>query len=223
MSEHHEALNPIHPSVLSSLAPAFIKLYNEHVANIPNKPIDLNFLRSKYSVLYSYGTAPAPEAARTWDTKIPGHQGAEISVRMYEPADPGPWPVHIDFHGGGKIPAPTVISSNRMLISNSMGTWRPRHRIPHLQAHRIPCQRRRHRRGIPTRSRKSLPNRDPRLLRRPKIHNVALRGRTVQHQPNEDVYWRSLSRREYCADIGAFGSRCRYTITVSGCRNTDYR
>jgi acetyl esterase/lipase len=102
MAQHHEALNPIHPSVLSSLDPTFVRLYNEHVANIPNKPIDLGFLRSKYSVLYSYGTAPAPEAAKIWDLNIPGYQGAEISVRVYEPASPGPWPVHIDFHGGGK-------------------------------------------------------------------------------------------------------------------------
>ncbi|KAL3418229.1 alpha beta hydrolase fold protein [Phlyctema vagabunda] len=101
MSGHHEALNPIHPSVLSSLDPTFIDLYNAHVAPIPNKPIDLDFLRARYSVLYSYGTAPAPEAAKQWETTVSGHGGAEIAVRMYEPAGPGPWPVHIDYHGGG--------------------------------------------------------------------------------------------------------------------------
>jgi acetyl esterase/lipase len=105
MPEHHEVPNPIHPSVLPSLDPAFVKLYNEHIANIPNKPIDLNSLRSNYSVQYSYATAAAPEASKTWDAKIPGYQGAEISVRVYEPASPGPWPVHIDFHGGGEFPA----------------------------------------------------------------------------------------------------------------------
>lgn len=103
MAEHHEALDPIHPSVLSSLDPTFVELYNAHVANVLNKPIDLNFLRTKYSVLYSYGTAPAPEAARTWDTTVPGHGGVDIAVRMYEPSTPGPWPVHIDYHGGGKF------------------------------------------------------------------------------------------------------------------------
>jgi acetyl esterase/lipase len=125
MAQHHEVLNPIHPSVLSSLDPAFVKFYNEHVANIPNKPIDLNFLRSKYSVPYSYGTAPAPEAAKTWDTKIPGHQGAEISARIYEPANPGPWPVHINFHGGGEILETRNLS--RSLTGNRMGSWGPRH------------------------------------------------------------------------------------------------
>ncbi|KAF9894471.1 hypothetical protein FE257_007974 [Aspergillus nanangensis] len=97
----HEALNPIHPAVLPHLDPVFIQLYNEHVANTPNKPIDLSILRSKYSVLYSYGTGPAPEPARIYDTTVPGHQGDPIAVRVYEPASPGPWPVHIDFHGGG--------------------------------------------------------------------------------------------------------------------------
>ncbi|KAL4890555.1 Alpha/Beta hydrolase protein [Aspergillus ambiguus] len=97
----HEALNPIHPSVLPHLDPVFIKLYNEHVANTPNKPIDLSILRSKYSVLYSYGTGPAPEPGRVYDASVPGHQGEMIPVRVYEPATPGPWPVHIDFHGGG--------------------------------------------------------------------------------------------------------------------------
>jgi acetyl esterase/lipase len=109
MPDHSEVPNPIHPSVLPSLDPTFVKLYNEHIANIPNKPIDLNSLRSNYSVQYSYATAPAAEASKIWDTKIPGYQGAEISVRIYEPASPGPWPVHIDFHGGGKFPGSRIL------------------------------------------------------------------------------------------------------------------
>ncbi|OJI96743.1 hypothetical protein ASPVEDRAFT_158401 [Aspergillus versicolor CBS 583.65] len=98
---NHEALNPIHPSVLPHLDPVFIDLYNTHVAKTPNKPIDLSVLRSKYSVLYSYGTGPAPEPARIYDSQVPGHNGDLIPVRVYEPATAGPWPVHLDFHGGG--------------------------------------------------------------------------------------------------------------------------
>lgn len=106
----HEALNPIHPSVLSHLDPVFVKLYNENVANTPNKPIDLAILRSKYSVLYSYGTGPAPEPARIYDTTVPGYNDDLIPVRVYEPSSPGPWPVHIDFHGGGRssFPSPSL-------------------------------------------------------------------------------------------------------------------
>ncbi|KAJ5915336.1 hypothetical protein N7454_011090 [Penicillium verhagenii] len=97
----HEALNPIHPSVLPHLDPVFVKLYNEHVANTPSGPIDLALLRTKYSVLYSYGTGPAPDCARIYDAQVTGHNGDLIPVRVYEPDSPGPWPVHIDFHGGG--------------------------------------------------------------------------------------------------------------------------
>lgn len=103
---NHEALNPIHPSVLPHLDPVFIDLYNTNVANTPNKPIDLNVLRSKYSVLYSYGTGPAPEPARIYDSQVPGHNGDPIPVRVYEPATAGPWPVHLDFHGGGMTTHP---------------------------------------------------------------------------------------------------------------------
>ncbi|PYI25853.1 esterase [Aspergillus indologenus CBS 114.80] len=97
----HEALNPIHPAVLPHLDPAFVDLYNKHVAHTPSGPIDLAVLRSKYSVLYSYGTGPAPEPARVYDTTIPGHEGNLIPCRVYEPKCPGPWPIHVDFHGGG--------------------------------------------------------------------------------------------------------------------------
>jgi acetyl esterase/lipase len=99
----HEALNPIHPSVLPHLDPVFVQLYNEHVANTPAGPIDLAVLRKRYSVLYSYGTGPAPDCARVYDTEVPGHNGDMIPVRVYEPASNGPWPVHVDFHGGGKV------------------------------------------------------------------------------------------------------------------------
>ncbi|KAL3483463.1 Alpha/Beta hydrolase protein [Aspergillus germanicus] len=97
----HESLNPIHSSVLPHLDPVFVDLYNTHVANTPNKPIDLAVLRSKYSVLYSYGTGPAPEPARVYDSTVTGHNGDLIPCRVYEPHIPGPWPVHVDFHGGG--------------------------------------------------------------------------------------------------------------------------
>lgn len=119
----HEALNPIHPSVLPLLDPEFVRLYNEHVANTPSGPIDLSVLRSKYSVLYSYGTGPAPACARIYDTTVPGHNGDLIPVRVYEPVSQGPWPAHIDFHGGGMQTA----SFSHLAISNHrndrLGAW----------------------------------------------------------------------------------------------------
>ncbi|KAL7817170.1 putative esterase [Trichoderma gracile] len=101
-SEKHEALQPLHPSMAGKLDPAFVKLYNENVATKPPKPIDLEQLRRSYSVLYSYGTAPAPDVGRVYDDVIPLPDGTQLPVRVYEPEGrPGPWPVHVDFHGGG--------------------------------------------------------------------------------------------------------------------------
>lgn len=100
-SQKHEALQPIHPSMKGKLDPVFEKLYNDNVANTPFKPIDLSVLRAKYSVLYSYGTGPAPDAARQYDASITTHEGVALDVRVYEPNTPGPWPVHVDYHGGG--------------------------------------------------------------------------------------------------------------------------
>ncbi|KAK4077165.1 uncharacterized protein Triagg1_4132 [Trichoderma aggressivum f. europaeum] len=97
----HEALQPLHPSMAGKLDPAFEKLYNDNVATKPLKPIDLGALRGNYSLLYSYGTAAAPEVGRIYDDVIPLADGTQLAVRVYEPETPGPWPVHLDFHGGG--------------------------------------------------------------------------------------------------------------------------
>lgn len=100
----HEAINPIHETMIGKMDPVFINLYNEHVANTPNKPIDLPVLRKNYSKIYSYGTAPAPDISDVRDIKFPSFDGEEVTLRIYRPNGSGPdekLPVHIDFHGGG--------------------------------------------------------------------------------------------------------------------------
>jgi acetyl esterase/lipase len=105
----HEALNPIHADLLEKLDPKFITLYNTHVANTPNRPIDLAQLRKVYSRLYAYGTAPAPKCGKEWEMKVPGWSKypSDIDIRVYMPDGKKPaagWPLHVDFHGGGQIP-----------------------------------------------------------------------------------------------------------------------
>ncbi|KAG6030237.1 hypothetical protein E4U41_000152, partial [Claviceps citrina] len=125
-SAHHEALQPIHPSMAGKLDPVFEQLYNDNVAQTPLRPIDLALLRTKYSELYSYGTGPAPEVGRIYDDEMPLDDDDDnnddddaaaapastkpkpkpkpkpkLKLRVYEPASEGPWPVHLDFHGGG--------------------------------------------------------------------------------------------------------------------------
>ncbi|PFH57875.1 hypothetical protein XA68_14469 [Ophiocordyceps unilateralis] len=97
----HEALQPIHPSMAGKLDPVFEELYNQHVAKTPAQPVDLVRLRASYSSLYSYGTGPSPEVGRIYEAEITAEDGARLAVRVYEPESAGPWPVHIDFHGGG--------------------------------------------------------------------------------------------------------------------------
>lgn len=87
--------------MVDRLDSTFVKLYNDNVASTPLMPIDLAALRKNYSVLYSYGTATAPEVAKIYDKSIQIESGVEIDVRVYQPDTKGPWPVHIDFHGGG--------------------------------------------------------------------------------------------------------------------------
>ncbi|OVF09519.1 putative AB hydrolase superfamily protein [Clavispora lusitaniae] len=104
MTQSHEAVNPIHPDVLPKMDPVFVEMYNRHVANIPNKPIDLVKLRANYSKIYSYGTGEYPEIKNVKETTFPSFDGAQVKIRIYRPNDVSEdevLPVHIDFHGGG--------------------------------------------------------------------------------------------------------------------------
>lgn len=100
--------NPLHPSVIDKLDPAFVKLYNEHIATAPPPSQDLNQVRANFSTLYSYATAPATGVGGIGETTVPGWEKypGEINCRVYVPPGEEPgrrktWPVHFNFHGGG--------------------------------------------------------------------------------------------------------------------------
>ncbi|OBA22380.1 alpha/beta-hydrolase [Metschnikowia bicuspidata var. bicuspidata NRRL YB-4993] len=104
MASTHEALNPIHPAVLAKMDPVFVAMYNEHVAKIPNAPIDLHKLRANYSKIYSYGTGAYPHIENVSEISFLSFDGAPVKLRIYRPNDAAAddfLPVHIDFHGGG--------------------------------------------------------------------------------------------------------------------------
>jgi acetyl esterase/lipase len=122
----HEALNPINPALLPRLEPKFIELYNTHVANTPNKPIDLDVLRKVYSRLYGYGTATAPDCSKEYEVTVSGWDKypGDIKVRVYVPHGAKPaegWPVHFDFHGGGKLTTPQ--RKRTLLIAHFVAGW----------------------------------------------------------------------------------------------------
>lgn len=57
---------------------------------------------AKYS--FTYPTCPGPEVFRVEDGKIPVcRPPGEISVKVYSPEGSGPFPVHLNFHGGGWV------------------------------------------------------------------------------------------------------------------------
>lgn len=100
--------NPIHPSILARLDPAFVKLYDDHISNGPPWSTDINLVRQNYSALYSYATAPPTGVGGIGETQVPGWDKypGDINVRVYVPPgeEPGKrkvWPVHFNFHGGG--------------------------------------------------------------------------------------------------------------------------
>ena len=101
--------NPLHPSVVEQLDPAFVKLYNTYIANGPPMSTDLNVVRQNFSALYSYASAPATGVGGIGETQVPGWDKypGDVNVRVYVPPgeEPGQrkvWPVHFNFHGGGK-------------------------------------------------------------------------------------------------------------------------
>ncbi|KAL2412729.1 hypothetical protein ABEF95_004634 [Exophiala dermatitidis] len=100
--------NPLHPSVVDQLDRAFVKLYNDYIANGPPISKDLNVVRQNYSALYSYAAAPATGVGGIGETQVPGWDKypGDINVRVFVPPgeEPGKrkiWPVHFNFHGGG--------------------------------------------------------------------------------------------------------------------------
>ncbi|KAF7554207.1 hypothetical protein G7Z17_g3068 [Cylindrodendrum hubeiense] len=57
---------------------------------------------AKYS--FTYPTCPGPEVFHVEDRQIPvSKPTGEITVRIYSPEGPGPFPVHLNFHGGGWV------------------------------------------------------------------------------------------------------------------------
>lgn len=97
-----EVLNPINPSLLPRLDPAFVDLYNEHIGNVPTGTADLSVLRRGYSNYCSFAKTTPPEVGKIWNSTVPGYGNyVKIAVRVYESLTFGLWPVYLNFYGGG--------------------------------------------------------------------------------------------------------------------------
>lgn len=84
---------------------AWVKIYNDKIAPTPPRVPDLAMLRQGYSTQWDSVKRPLDASlVRTYNTSFTARDGASIALRVYEPTSSqtkGPWPIHVNFHGGG--------------------------------------------------------------------------------------------------------------------------
>ncbi|KAL6360658.1 hypothetical protein LRP88_06365 [Fusarium phalaenopsidis] len=107
-SSAHALQNPIDPSFLDRLDKDFIEYYNIHLANKPATHsvsiADIRANSKKYASPWCRDFSNEPFVK---DIKIKSDDGHEFTARCYHPDaskspfGQGPYPVHINFHGGG--------------------------------------------------------------------------------------------------------------------------
>ncbi|KAK8048210.1 hypothetical protein PG994_009940 [Apiospora phragmitis] len=88
------------------LDPEWRELWNTHGSHIMRSDeVTLEEYRkdpAKYS--FSYATYNGPEVHKVEDISIPvSSPPGQIQIRIYSPEGPGPFPVHLNFHGGGWV------------------------------------------------------------------------------------------------------------------------
>ncbi|PVI05978.1 hypothetical protein DM02DRAFT_724747 [Periconia macrospinosa] len=90
----------------AGLDPEWIELWETHGANmIRADEVSIEEYR-KNPALYSftYPTCAGPEVFHVEDRQVSvTTPSGKINVRIYTPEGPGPWPVHLNFHGGGWV------------------------------------------------------------------------------------------------------------------------
>ncbi|KAF4781464.1 hypothetical protein HER10_EVM0012221 [Colletotrichum scovillei] len=86
--------------------PQWVQLWNEYGGSMVRADeVELEQYRkdpAKYS--FTFLTCRGPEVFHVEDRKIPvTTPGGKVSVRIYSPEGSGPFPVHLNFHGGGWV------------------------------------------------------------------------------------------------------------------------
>ncbi|CAL5869047.1 uncharacterized protein PFLUO_LOCUS3275 [Penicillium psychrofluorescens] len=105
---HQPLHNSIPPSLLPRFDPTYVQYYNAfnagrlHTHEVPIEEYRRN--PGKYAI--SYGRDPGPQIFRITEQKCPVAGGAEITIRIFEPApkpDQKKRAVYVNFHGGGWV------------------------------------------------------------------------------------------------------------------------
>lgn len=111
---------PLHPSVVSRIAPDYAAFYNEHLIDkqqVHLQPVEA----SRTSGVLIPGAGPLYPVARTDDYSLPRTQssGPDVRVRCFTPAGVKPdkgFPLLVYYHGGGwvlgNIDTENVIATN---------------------------------------------------------------------------------------------------------------
>ena len=96
-------VHSIPDSYIDMLDPEWVKLWNEHgrkqhradevsIEEYRNNPAAFSF---------TYPTWAGPEVFKVEDLKVPvTSPPGEVSIKVYTPEGSGPFPVHINYHGG---------------------------------------------------------------------------------------------------------------------------
>jgi acetyl esterase/lipase len=99
---------PLSKEILPLLDPEFVQYYNRSIGiKLPTHQIDLALIRedpAKYAAAWCKDYTGEPGVT---NFSIPSEDGYMIPCRSYTPDPnvfgPGPYPVHINFHGGGFV------------------------------------------------------------------------------------------------------------------------
>ncbi|KAK2053413.1 hypothetical protein LY76DRAFT_619950 [Colletotrichum caudatum] len=86
--------------------PEWVRLWNEHGgAMIRADEVTIGeYRKSPAQYSFTYPTCRGPDVFHVEDRQVPVTQPlGNIVVRVYSPEGPGPFPVHLNFHGGGWV------------------------------------------------------------------------------------------------------------------------
>ncbi|CAK7231701.1 hypothetical protein SBRCBS47491_008020 [Sporothrix bragantina] len=98
--------NPIDASFIGRMDADFVAYYNKHIAiKPPTHAIDLAEVRANPQKWANPWCRDYSDLPYVNDHQIASGDGHVFTVRVYEPDEtqfgPGPYPVHVNFHGGG--------------------------------------------------------------------------------------------------------------------------
>ncbi|KAK3951329.1 Alpha/Beta hydrolase protein [Pseudoneurospora amorphoporcata] len=106
MASQEEPGTSIPPHVLSKLNPDFVQFFWDVLSNRP-RDVSIEELRAHPEKYRAPTAIDTSKCERVADYEVTSEDGAKIPVRVYHP-DPekhgnGPYPVHLNHHGGGFV------------------------------------------------------------------------------------------------------------------------